>query len=815
MKSLYRLPFGALFLLFFFITNAAFGQEQTIRGKVTDVQNRQALAFVNVVVNDGQYGGMSDINGKYEVSSPEPIRTLKFSYIGYETAVITVQPGCTKQDIALKPIDVELGEVTIEAGENPAHRIIDSVMAHRKDNHPNALDSYRYHIYDQMVITVDSSDFGKVLDTAVQAQSVAFINEMLKKQDLMVMETFSEVLYQAPDHLRQNVLGTKMAGSKNNQLVYLVSQMQSSSFYDETVSVANSEYVNPISKNSKEQYFFTLESVTPIGRSDSLYIISFHPMRGSIFNGLVGRMAIHSDGWALQNVKAEPERQSGLFTISIQQLYQKVDGQWFPQQLNTNLVFPQFAVVADGYTFPMVAVGKSYVTDVELHPVFDKNAFSNIEVKVDEAAAYRDDAFWTQHRIDSLTERVLNTYHLYDTTPGFEDIMDRALTLTETMIQSSALSLGPIDWNVVNSFRLSQLRGLYLGLDFSTNDRFSRHLRFNAYGGYWFKLKDFDYGVEGQWLISRQQQTTLGLRYAHRSTPMGEFNGFNDGESMLSAKQYKYTFYENVLTRGNRAEAFFNTRFAQHFKAYLTFGNYDNHYYQPYYIQTSDSLLAARLTTAEVKLRFAYKEKFLSTTSGIQSLGTDYPIVWLSYAHSFKGLLGGEYEYDRWKFQIEKDFQTKGHGLFSVLLQAGYATKGCPVVETFSMLGTYEPFGLYSPGAFSTMRENEFFCDRFAALFLSYDFQGSLWTPNSNWFKPQLVLATNLGWGDMKGGVSHPEMNFSTMERGYFESGVVVDGLLSIPLMKLGAGVFYRYGPYALPKTFDNFAFKMSIVFDL
>jgi hypothetical protein len=33
--------------------------------------------------------------------------------------------------------------------------------------------------------------------------------------------------------------------------------------------------------------------------------------------------------------------------------------------------------------------------------------------------------------------------------------------------------------------------------------------------------------------------------------------------------------------------------------------------------------------------------------------------------------------------------------------------------------------------------------------------------------------------------------------------------------MKLGAGVFYRYGPYALPKTFDNFAFKMSIVFDL
>jgi hypothetical protein len=101
------------------------------------------------------------------------------------------------------------------------------------------------------------------------------------------------------------------------------------------------------------------------------------------------------------------------------------------------------------------------------------------------------------------------------------------------------------------------------------------------------------------------------------------------------------------------------------------------------------------------------------------------------------------------------------------------------------------------------MRDSEFFCNRFVALFLSHDFQGRLLPTNSAWFKPRLSLVTSLGWG------------LPSMERGYFESGLVVRGLLNMPTAQLGAGVFYRYGAYACPKVFDNFAFKYSITFTL
>ena len=66
-----------LSILLCLIPLCLFSQQYSVSGKVTDADNRQPLAFVNIVVNEGQYGGMSDIDGKYEIHVQEPIRTLR------------------------------------------------------------------------------------------------------------------------------------------------------------------------------------------------------------------------------------------------------------------------------------------------------------------------------------------------------------------------------------------------------------------------------------------------------------------------------------------------------------------------------------------------------------------------------------------------------------------------------------------------------------------------------------------------------------------------------------------------------------------
>ena len=806
-----------LFSLILFSANALFAQH-TLSGKVSDERNRQPLAFVNVVVNEGLQGVITDIDGKYDITVDEPIVRVKFSSIGYEPKEIELQAGQKKCNVALTPKTFELGEVVVDAGENPAHRIIDSLMAHRKANNPNSLESYSYNIYDKMVITVDSSSFGQAVanDTAMEKTGLHYFDSIMKKSDLMVMETASEVLFKAPDRKLQHVLGTKISGMKEPTFMYMVNSMQSVSFYDETVNVTGTDYVNPISRGSKTRYFFTLESVHPIGQGDSLYVISFHPMRGSTFNGLRGTMTVNSNGWALQSVKAAPDGQGGLYTADIQQLYQQVEGQWFPKQLNINLVFPSMVVSTDDATFPMAAVGKSYLSDIQINPDISKRQFSDIEIKVDPDAAYRDETFWDAHRIDSLTERVKATYILVDSLIQGTDIFDRVLGLTDKLLFESALPIGYINLDLDRIIRLSMSRGWYFGLGASTNDRLSRWYALNGYFGYWTKIKSMDYGGGIKFKLNRQRQMELGLQYSFGSEPIGEFGSMLEKESnsALAPSNYKYEFYENIYTRRERFDINYSTRFARHFKAFVNLSTSHKYYRAQFSLSPSDTVTEARLTVAELKLRFAYNEKFLSTSQGIRSLGTTAPIVWVSYQHAFPDLLGGQYEYDRFKFEASKNFYTRYLGVSKVLLQAGYATESCPVMETFDILGTYDRFGLYSPGSFSTMRWDEFFCDRFVALYLSHNFSGMLWKTNYPLFKPELSLITNIGWGDMRRAEAFPDKNFKTMEQGYFESGIVVDGLLATPLTKVGAGVFYRYGPYSLPNVWDNFAWKWCAIIE-
>lgn len=814
----FLVPKKTILLVFLLLVTHFVTAQHVIQGKVTDSENRQPLAFVNIVVNDGESGGMTDIDGRYSITNKNPITKIKFSYLGYEMQERQLS-HTERLNVALFPIAYQLNEITVNAGENPAHRIIDSVVAHRRENNPDHLDSYSYNIYDKMAITVDSSSLANSNAESNGLPGASSIDSILKKNDLLVMETYSQVLFMSPDRKRQNVIGTKISGMKDPVFVYLVNGMQSISFYDETVEIASERYVNPLSQGSKKNYFFTLEDVTPIGEGDSLYIVSFHPYKGSNIKGLKGSMTIHSDGWALKAVKAEPAEKGGLFTAKIQQLYEQVEGQWFPRQYNTNLVFESFVMAESpengGNTYPMAAVGKSYVTDITLHPDLKKKDFSEVQVMVDPAASSRDEAFWVAHRIDSMNQRTQATHAFMDSLTRENNLMDRMMNFAMSLMDNSTIPIGVFDFDIDRMANISVSKGFYLGLGVSSNDRLSTLFKFSAYAGYWTRLKTFDYGSALNIHLDRQRQAMLVLSVDHKSEAIGEFNTFREDRGLLSQNNYKYAFFENLYMRKTEGAISVSSRFAKHFKGYLTASVSERNYLEKFYYDADgESVDRARLALLEAKVRFAYKEKFLSTPKGIQSLGTTYPIVWFSYQHAFKGIFGSEYEYDRFKFQLQKSFYTRYWGVTNMTIQSGLTTEGAPVAETFDILGTYSKTCLYAPGSFSTMRFDEFFSDRFVALYLSHNFSGMLWQPDLSWCKPQLVLVTNMAWGDMRRAACSAICNFKTMEKGYYESGVVIEGLLDVSLMQLGAGFFYRYGPYSLPTFKENMALKWSVIFN-
>jgi hypothetical protein len=155
--------------------------------------------------------------------------------------------------------------------------------------------------------------------------------------------------------------------------------------------------------------------------------------------------------------------------------------------------------------------------------------------------------------------------------------------------------------------------------------------------------------------------------------------------------------------------------------------------------------------------------------------------------------------------------KTNYYGHFTWLLNGGITNGEAPAPELYSAQGTYAVFTVFAPYTFGTMRASEFLSDRYASLFLTWDFRDLLISIGK--WKPQLLLLTNVTFGTLKHPEQHLNYDFKTPDKGYYESGIVIRKLLNLQVYDIGLGVMYRYGPYGLPKVGDNFAYKISLFY--
>jgi hypothetical protein len=123
-------------------------------------------------------------------------------------------------------------------------------------------------------------------------------------------------------------------------------------------------------------------------------------------------------------------------------------------------------------------------------------------------------------------------------------------------------------------------------------------------------------------------------------------------------------------------------------------------------------------------------------------------------------------------------------------------------------------FNLYIENAFNTMAPNEFVSQTYASGFLHYN-MGALYKVKNS--ATELSLVTGIGWGTLENPEYHQGLPFQTMEKGFFESGLLFDNVFVYNTLGIGigigVGVFYRYGPYALPEVKDNFGFNMTVLY--
>lgn len=762
-----------------------------ISGIVTDDVSKEKLAFVNIVINEnGTLGTTSDIDGNFIINSKEKIRSLTFSFVGYEKKKIDIAEDENNISVGLKPQNIELSEIVIDGSKNPANRIIDSVFKYRDSNNPKSLDSYHYKMYDNMVFTVDTSNLPPNDE----------LRQEFRNNDVMVMETVSEQYYQKPNKNKKIILAKKVSGLNNSNGVYLLENIQSIGFQEDLVTINNKKYVNPISKGSHSKYIFYLESAYKTEENDSIFTIAFAPYKNTTFNSLRGTMTINSDNWAIQNIKAEPSKQE-IFSIDIQQLYEKTDGVWFPRQLNTNLKIVLKGAVDASTDGVLCGIGKSYISEIEINKEIDKNIFDMSDYSVNENVENHDDVI-KYYRYEKLNEERLEATYKYvenafkEINFNFDKVFESIKTLTENEIHISFINIkldDIIDYNIGNGFML--------GLGLKTNDNVSKYFSIGGFGNYWFKAREFNYG--GNLDINLLSSRSMKLRFSveHKFERLGDY-GFEGKINIFAPANYKH-FYINATSLNNSISVNYSTYFNKYLKGFVNFEVADK---TPFNWQETATY---RLSTLDFILRIAFNEKFIRNDNKLRTEGIPNPVIWVSYQKNLKDIFGSPYDFDKVEFQFKGSRETRYIGVTTLTAQMGYISGIAPITDLFNIFGSNNgKFELYGTDNFNTMLPDEFFCDRFAALFFSHNFRNLL--IDFKKFHPELILVTNIAWGELHAVNNH---DLKDLSQGYYESGLIVDNIIKTAFNKLGLGIFYRYGPYSFDKVLDNFTFKLSLGF--
>lgn len=825
-----KLNWLAFFLIGFSLS--AFSQTGYLTGKVVDSTSHEPLAFVTIVYNNAGNGVVSNLDGIFRIPVSGRIDFLKLRYLGYKDKVVKYPASqIPNQVITMTPDPTRIDEVVIYPGINPAHRIIKRATENRNRNNPEKTGPFSYMSYDKVIFglesdtslvkTEDSVDlnafYDDTLSYGLDGKGKVDVRRFLEKQYLFMMETVISRKYLSPEKNKEEIIASKVSGISQPTFMAMTSQLQSFSFYENFITIADRQLLNPISPGSTEKYSFLIQDTLFTDPSDTVFIISFRPMKGKNFEGMKGVLYINSNGYAIQNVMAEANDQKGRpFMVSIQQQYERINGtRWFPVLLSSTIrVNPSMF----GYnTGPMnlVGTGKSYIVNINFNPHIDERDFSDVQVEVSPDAHKQPEEVWDSYRADSLTSREKETYRYIDSL-GKAEHLDRTIVSFETLLTGY---LPGKYWNfdIRRFVDFNPYEGFRFGAGGKTTERVSKWFTVGGYLAYGLKDKKFKYSGSLTLNLSPENETELTFLYRNDVRESGGIR-FNETWT-LSGSSFIRDYMVEVMDRTREYEISAGTRALKYLKiqpyllhSLLTPTN-------SYEFSLNDGnpkvlLTDFYITEAGIRLKYAYKETFMKTPRGNKfSMGTTFPVVYFNIARG-ADWFNGNFTYWKGEIKITKVFKTRTFGDTRTALISGMVNGSVPYSKLYAGRGSYRPFTLETEQSFGTMRFNEFLSDRFVSLFIKQDFGKLLFKPSGK-FQPELALVQNIGFGSLSDPKPHENIDFRTMEKGYFEAGLLINNLLRVQLFKYGLGVFYRYGPYAYNKTIDNFAFKFSILFNL
>ena len=343
------------------------------------------------------------------------------------------------------------------------------------------------------------------------------VDSLSHKQQTFLMETVTERRFRFPNDNFERVILNRVSGFPNSGIVALTNMIQPFSFYGDFLHIIDKNYVNPISVNSPALYFFNIED-TLYRSQDTIFIVSFHPRKGTVFEGLTGLFHINSKHWAVQNVQAKPSN-SNQSTIKIEQQYQfdTTAAQWFPEQLNFEWTFLKYPSAYMG----MRVLGRTYISNLVVNSPLQTRDFSPETPLIIEPYAYgQPDSAWLPYRTKTpLSMRDLRTYEVMDSISKKKNFL--MWTNVFEIIASGKLPIkkSGVNLDLTRLIRTNNYENVRLGIGLTTAQvrALSRpkRLEIGSYVGYGLQDSAWKYGGYLKLRLAQSTQTTCQLNVSN------------------------------------------------------------------------------------------------------------------------------------------------------------------------------------------------------------------------------------------------------------------------------------------------------------
>ena len=745
------------FLLFLLLGCCISVSAQNIQGVVTDSLTNDPIPYLSVFYEGKGVGSITDNDGHYKVETRKGWNKLTFSAVGYVTKVVNIIPGVTKNlNVRMRPDDIMLDEVVVKPKRekysrknNPAVELMKKVIAHKNNNKLSENDYYQYNKYQK--ITMSLNDVTPEMLEKGMYKKMPFLKDQIELCEetnkfilpISVDETASQKIYRKHPKSEKTII-KGMSSTGVNEL-FATGDMLSTvlkdvftdvNIYDNDIRLLQYPFISPISSSDAISFYKFYIMDTTFVDKDKCFHLTFVPNNSQDF-GFTGHLYVLADSsYTVKKCTMNLPKKSGVNFVDnmdiIQEFEQLPNGEWV---LKTDDMIVEMTLmkIMQGFQIRRTTRYSDYAFDELPQQLFKRKG---AEIK-EADAMMRGDDFWNQYRPVPLTQTESSMDMLVkrlEQMPGFKYVIFVLKAFIENFVETgtkdnpSKVDIGPVNTMISNNY----IDGLRLRMSAQTTANLNPHLFFKGYYAYGFKDHRSKYMGEVEYSFNKKE-------YLPREFPKNSITFSYQYDVMSPTDKFLKTDKDNVFVSFKTStvdQMSYVRNIALKYENETQFGlkttvevkhSTDEPTGGLAYITNDDQkTLVPEIQTMEASLAFRYApgETFVNTKQRRIPVSFDAPVFTLSHTTGFKGVLGGEYNFNLTEVGLYKRFWFSSWGKIDMFVKGGAQWNKVPF--PLLIMPAANLSYILQRETFNLINNMEVLNDRYASLDVSWDLNGKI-----------------------------------------------------------------------------------------